>query len=537
MTRRTQLWAKKWQRVAGAAAGGQTRRARLGMEQLETRLVPALVALQADGWGAGFLRWEIANANPVGDTITLTSPGIYSLTLGSPGDANPASGDIDITGKNNLVIEGDPNLPPCSVTIDAQWLDRIFDVSASTVIIKNLNLMNGAALDAGYSLSEAGGAVRNARTVRYDGCMAQGNVAADGGAFANLSGAILVLNNAIVDSNWAAGAGGGVFNRGNSIQVNSTFLSNNQANTGGGIHTDTNAVLINSGLRSNAANWGGGMYNTGSALHTGTIYAGNWAWEGGAINTVGTSSTVMLQAQSDLYYNQADRGGGVFAESSNLFIQESTVDGNFAAREGGGVWAIAARTRIDKSTFSFNYAMIDGGGLWTGSSTLIFNSTFSQNVAGNFGGGIHYFSAPFATLTMRHATVSENWALMGAGLFTQPAGGPAALLHNSIVAINLEFGGTFDDVNGGLLDPTGFNNLLSQIPLWGLTVPNGNQANTNPMLMPLGAYGGPTQTYSLTAVSPALNAASNNPSHTLPDDQRSSIRPNGGMPDIGSFEV
>src|SRR5262245_13636387 len=78
----------------------QRRRARLGLEQLEDRLAPAVfnVTTTADSLAPGTLRSSIiaANATPGADIIRVPA-GSYALTLTGAGEDAAASGDLDIT--------------------------------------------------------------------------------------------------------------------------------------------------------------------------------------------------------------------------------------------------------------------------------------------------------------------------------------------------------------------------------------------------------------------------------------------------------
>src|SRR5947209_1471518 len=121
-----------------AAARPNARRTSLALEALEDRLVPAVynVIGTANGLGAvtptgtagvfnaTTLRAAItaANTNPGGNTINLTVPGSYKITLAGAGEDNNASGDFDILASGgNLAIRNTSHDP---VTVDGNHLDR-----------------------------------------------------------------------------------------------------------------------------------------------------------------------------------------------------------------------------------------------------------------------------------------------------------------------------------------------------------------------------------------------------------------------------
>src|SRR5262249_33972560 len=140
------------------------------------------------------------------------------------------------------------------------------------------------------------------------------------------------------------------------------------------------------------------------------------------------------------------------------------------------------------------------------------------------GGGV--FNSGTATLTS--CTISGNSANQGGGLYNQGT----ARLANTIVAGNT--GNTGPDVSG---------TFTSQgHDLIGLTAGSSGWAGsdltgTDPLLAPLGNYGGPTQTMALLHGSPAIDAGSN---VLLPGgsstDQRGQPRIFNATVDIGAFE-
>src|SRR5439155_17424676 len=79
-------------------------RCRLNMEVLEDRLVPAVFNVNSladilnPPAGVVTLRSAIqaANATPGGNTINLTLPGTYKITLAGAGENHNAKGDFDI---------------------------------------------------------------------------------------------------------------------------------------------------------------------------------------------------------------------------------------------------------------------------------------------------------------------------------------------------------------------------------------------------------------------------------------------------------
>lgn len=63
------------------------------------------------------------------DRVLLPLPGTYVLTVGSRGDDDPASGDLDLRADNWTLVE---SLTGGTVTIDGGGLDRIFDIDTTS---------------------------------------------------------------------------------------------------------------------------------------------------------------------------------------------------------------------------------------------------------------------------------------------------------------------------------------------------------------------------------------------------------------------
>ena len=199
--------------------------------------------------------------------------------------------------------------------------------------------------------------------------------------------------------------------------------------------------------------------------------------------------------------------GGVTVVLNSLTITNGTDTGGGNAG-GGGILSYGSLT-LDNCTLagnSANQASWGGGGILSYQGTLTVNqSTLSGNSANNFtgGGGIVAYGG---TLTVNQSTLSGNSANGGGGILN----GEGMTMNNSIVA-----GNSPDNIVGSF---AGANNLTGG----------------NPLLAPLGNYGGPTQTMPPQPGSPAIDAGG--PS-TFTTDQRGLPRLSGQHVDIGAVEV
>jgi predicted outer membrane repeat protein len=189
--------------------------------------------------------------------------------------------------------------------------------------------------------------------------------------------------------------------------------------------------------------------------------------------------------------NSADYGGGMDNESSSPTLTNITFSSN-SAGEGGGMDNESSSPTLTNVTFSGNSASNGGGGMDNASSSpTLTNVTFSGNSASN-GGGLYNFFGSSPTLT--------NAILWG------DTGGEIVNVGSASATVR------YSDVQGGF---SGTGNL-----------------NQDPLLAPLGNYGGPTQTIALLPGSPAIDAGTRTGAPAT--DQRGRTRL--GAVDLGAFE-
>jgi hypothetical protein len=168
-----------------------------------------------------------------------------------------------------------------------------------------------------------------------------------------------------------------------------------------------------------------------------------------------------------------------------------------------------------------------------GGTTTLTNCTVSGNSAGSNGGGLLDSGG---TTTLTNCTVSGNSARYSGGLANI---GGTTTLANTIVAANSTGSSSGPDAHGAFTSQG--NNLIGETDGssgWVSSDRTGTLAQPlNPLLAPLGNYGGPTQTMALLPGSPAIDAGNN---VLIPagvtTDQRGLSRIVDSAVDIGSFE-
>jgi predicted outer membrane repeat protein len=242
-----------------------------------------------------------------------------------------------------------------------------------------------------------------------------------------------------------------------------------------------------------ASSCGGGMYNNGSdnLMLSNLTFSGNWAFFGGGMTNIGSSLTLTNVTFSG---NSAGfPGGGIYNDSSSLTLTNVTFSGNSAA-SAGGMQNNNSNLTLTNATFSGNAASLGtGGGMVNNASSLtLTNVTFNMNTAFMGGGGM--LNASNSNPTVRN---SIFWGDTGGEITNNNS---APFISNSVV-------------QGGYISGT-------------------NIITADPLLGPLGNYGGSTQTIPLLPGSSAIGGTSSNCPAT---DQRGIPR---DIPcDIGAYEL
>ena len=228
----------------------------------------------------------------------------------------------------------------------------------------------------------------------------------------------------------------------------------------------------------------------------------------------------------------------------NLNIRDGYApDAMYPDNAGGGILNLGTLT-LTNCTVANNQALLGidpgGGAIENNSASLILhNCTLSGNLTSGFGGAIENYGE--STLTISQSTIAGNFASTGGGLHNEGIHNKPAL----IIANQSTLAGNSASIGGGVYNSSTFklfNSVLAGNNSGiGMNLNNSdtfsptgvNLTNGNPLLAPLGNYGGPTQTRPPLIGSPALNAAA---PISLTSDQRGLPRPLGSGPDIGAVE-
>jgi CSLREA domain-containing protein len=273
----------------------------------------------------------------------------------------------------------------------------------------------------------------------------------------------------------------------------------------------------------------GAVFNVGGTLTlSNCVFVNNTAANGGAVNNSSAASP---------------------SQPSDLTINNCHFAFNSVTSSGGALQNFTNNTvRINNSTFYGNTsgASIGAGALQLNGVAFVTNSTFVANTAlhpSGHGGAIQSNGSMFV---MTNSTIVGNTSNQSGGGFYRGTTNVNGYIRNSIIAGNS--GADAPDAahttsTGGTISSMG-NNIIGVVGTSTGWVKS-DILDTDPMLSPLGDYGGTTMTIVPLDGSPAINGgqncvldmtcAENNPPIAVSSDQRGVIR-NDGVVDIGAVE-
>jgi predicted outer membrane repeat protein len=315
------------------------------------------------------------------------------------------------------------------------------------------------------------------------------------------------ITNVIFTSNDASGyyggLGGGLCNSNSSPTLSNVIFTQNRANSspfgsfGGGIYnSNSSPILMHVSFYDNQAVCGGAIANDGysNPVIGEAVFIGNSASYGGAIYNKHSSPSIShaIFANNSAIYG----GGGISNEyESGLVLDDVTLTHNTTSAfygSGGGIYSSVSTSTLHNVTFIGN-SSVHGGGMYnTSSSSVLQNVTFTENTANN-GGGMHNVisNSDLTNTTFRNNTSSEGGAIFN--------------YKNCITVIaNSIF---WEDAGLEIYDTLESTTTVSNSDIYG-GYDGSENINVDPLLAPLGDYGGAVETIALLPGSPVIDAAS-----------------------------
>lgn len=135
----------------------------------------------------------------------------------------------------------------------------------------------------------------------------------------------------------------------------------------------------------------------------------------------------------------ADWGGGaIYCDKTDAVITDNVISHNHSGNDGGGIYCTFCRPKIHRNIITHNTAFSRGGGIaaFTFANPEILHNTISNNTAGNHGGGI-YVSAQGALI--QHNFIENNESDLGGGIACYLT--DAAIINNLIATNSAPAGG------------------------------------------------------------------------------------------------
>lgn len=294
--------------------------------------------------------------------------------------------------------------------------------------------------------------------------------------------------------------GGAILNEG-ILLVSQSTIRDSSAGTGGSVHAAFS--LSEAGSAGN----GGGIYNAGVLTITQSAILSN---------TAGLSGR--FQDNPSVEPSGGD-GGGIF-NAGILYVQNSTVSHN-ATPDGGDARLTIFENPIEPGDGG------SGGGMFNSGVATLDNVTLVSNRAGR--GGIVtivYYGGDEDTL--------YGSSGFGGGLRTLDES-VALTLTNTILAYNH---GSGEDC-GGAIRSRGFNLIQAAASCTIMDASADDQISVDPLLFPLGMYGGATPVHRPVYLSPVIDRGSclDGGGSPVTVDQHGTARPFGGTCDIGAYEA
>jgi len=237
-----------------------------------------------------------------------------------------------------------------------------------------------------------------------------------------------------------------------SAVLDSLTIRNGRSDSGGGMYNNNASPTIrNSTFRDNTASWSGGaMRNENSSpVITDCLFMNNIATNGGAVSTIGASSSLSIvnctfTGNMGGGYSSGDGGAMNFWAAGTSVLRNCTFENNFGYR-GGAINTDSTNISLIDCTFFRNDAWTTGGAirnLAEGANRVanitLLNCTFEDNWANTRGGGLYNFATDRASIksVLTDCRFIYNTGGYGGAMFNSTSSGTAPST-NAIIDLEL----------------------------------------------------------------------------------------------------
>ena len=268
---------------------------------------------------------------------------------------------------DNLVIDGNKHF------IDANFLNRIFNITGKNILIKNCTFKNGHNSFVGSEKHETGGGAifidKDASVSFFDCKFLNNHSESDGGAIFN-KGNMLSAKKCNFENNSSKLSGGAVANL-NKLNIFKSIFKENKSHNGGAIYNyhESSLSIRDSKFRNNSSEmFAGAIYNYGDLKAEECSFSNNFSKGGGAVMNYGHAEI----SSTSFKGNSSTFGGAIFNMAKNLVHYSNNhstnliddgyikvVDCNFASNSAiklGGVICNLSKSKFDRCIFGKNTA-------------------------------------------------------------------------------------------------------------------------------------------------------------------------------------
>lgn len=429
----------------------------------------SIAALVANDGGDGISLREavVAANNTAGANVINFAPAVQ-------GTISLTNGQLDIT--DDLTIHGPGK---GKLTVSGSGQSRVFDVIDSSLAVDQLTIADGHAV--------------------YDGSPG------DGGGGIRANGAVVTLENVVLENNRFEGGEKSNITGGGAIKANASNISLDHVTARNNEAADLVAIGLGGAISTDSSS----LHVSHSDFEVNRIVDASDTW-GGAIGSRGGQTVI---SHSTFNGNQADggndgraRGGAVMSTTGgSLDVDNSRFTGNSAVGETGQGGAIVAfqgiTSTISNSQFVHNSAEGDtaqGGAIWNsrgfgGAMTIDISSIINNWVSGNSlaqgggvfnGGDLGGTTMTIDTCSIVNNRVNSDVVAQGGGIYNGESIiipefglGPATLTltHTNVNANRAD--GVGDDANG--VGGGVYNRPMNSVSLVKSSNIHGNKASTS----------------------------------------------------------
>ncbi len=375
------------------------------------------------------------------NTVTPSTPSscvVPSVAYATIADAFADTNctDVDLVhspiNESGIIADHDVNLHGHGNVINGgQSGDSIITVNSGvTLNVDSVRFFGG------YS-PDGGGAIVNSGTLSVTKSFFDSNSMDASGTPAGVGGAIENLGNATINysvftnNNGKFGGAIGNDNSGSLTVMGSIFAKNNASDAdgfGGAIEFVSGEIQVQySVFAFNTTGGAGGalsLHNPGSVAYS--VFLGNTAADGGAINYQSQADEGVLTLSTDFFINNsATRNGGA-------------VENNYMPDSNGDPTSIVGDLNVTNSRFQANHAtgigvgIGNGGAIWNSGGFTLTGSQVTGNLTPIYGGGI--YTTGSRTFQVTDSSVTGNRAFVaGGGIYND---GATVTLTNATVTGN-----------------------------------------------------------------------------------------------------